>query len=487
MKCAGNYKGLACLMKKRWRVYTLLCIELGVVKVKDQALAKRMIDWGYSTGCFGTSMVSQVVLTWIIFFYSPPDPEAAFAPAMYAGAALAAGRVVGALADPLVAVWSDNRRGGAWGRRLPFMAGGGLPTVLAFTLLWRPPVAGSALINAIYLGLILSLFFFFYTVYTGPYLAILPELADTPERRLSLVEKQALFYIGGVAGAAVISGLLIDTYGFGVMSLVIGAMALLSFYVPVFQLRHVKWQPGDERRSFGSALQCIWQNRIFRLYVTAQVLFWFGLNMMVIAVPYVVTVLMFRDEGMVAMLMGLALCSALVGIGPITRAAKKRGTKAVYSFIMSWLGVNLLLIAFIGLGPVPAWLMGTIIVALAGIPMAGMFTLPNSLMAELAREGAATTGQRQEAAYFGVQGFMTKVSLVLSSTAASAILTAGGYQSGKDLGVRLLGLVAALCVGLGVVAFRKFPLGAPAPSSQPPAPPVPPPSSPTPPSLTRCG
>jgi len=175
-----------------------------------------------------------VFSAWIIYAYSPAPEQGltVHLPMAKVGLALGIGRVVDALADPLVGVWSDNTRS-PWGRRLPFVAAGAPLLALTFALLWQPPVAGSSDNNFYYLAVMSSAMLFFFTVAVAPYLALLPELARSPQDRVGLAAWQAAYTIIGAAVAVIGAGGLIERWGFPAMGRVMAAITLVSFLITI--------------------------------------------------------------------------------------------------------------------------------------------------------------------------------------------------------------------------------------------------------------
>ena len=136
------------------------------------------------------------------------------------------GRVVDAIADPIIARWSDNHSGHL-GRRIPFMLYSGILYTAVFIALFYPPATGESPLNSIYLTLMLGIYFALFTAYVCPHLALLPELARSNKDRVDLSTWKAVFSILGVAGAAVAGGMLIDSIGNYGMIWVMGGVGLV--------------------------------------------------------------------------------------------------------------------------------------------------------------------------------------------------------------------------------------------------------------------
>ena len=182
----------------------------------------------YGTGYIGIAIVTQTMLLWLQYFYAPP-PESGLStllPVGWVGWAILLGRIVDAIADPLVGAWSDATRT-PLGRRRPFLIYGALPLALSFAALWWAPTVLSDVGRMLYLTVMTSAFLFLFTVYTAPYLALLPELATSLQGRVRLATWQGVAQIVGLGIAMIGSGILIDNFGFGAMGVVLAVIALL--------------------------------------------------------------------------------------------------------------------------------------------------------------------------------------------------------------------------------------------------------------------
>ena len=129
------------------------------------------------------AIVDQIFAQWILYFYLPPE-SSGMKPIMapvFISIALAISRIVDMITDPAVGYISDkvNTR---WGRRIPFIAAGSIPLGLATVAFFYPPASNPTL-TFIYLAVIGSLFFTFYTIVGAPYNALIPEIGNIMEER----------------------------------------------------------------------------------------------------------------------------------------------------------------------------------------------------------------------------------------------------------------------------------------------------------------
>jgi glycoside/pentoside/hexuronide:cation symporter, GPH family len=161
------------------------------------------------------AIVDQIFAQWILYFYLPPESSGlkpVMAPLLIS-LALVISRFVDMVTDPVVGFLSDkvNTR---WGRRIPFIAVGIIPLAL-FTIAFFYPPMNNEKLAFIYLAIVGSMFFTFYTIVGAPYNSLIPEIGQTTEERLNLSTWQSVFRLVYTAIAMIIPGALIGMIGKG--------------------------------------------------------------------------------------------------------------------------------------------------------------------------------------------------------------------------------------------------------------------------------
>ena len=135
----------------------------------------------------GWQILATVVVSLGIYFYLPPEgaglqvqvsEEIFFGVLTAYGLARLIGGVIDSLADPLVGHFSDRSRS-RFGRRRYFLILGIVPMVVVPALLFFPPGEPGSHGIFIYLTVLLSVYYIFFTVYVAPYNALIPEIART--------------------------------------------------------------------------------------------------------------------------------------------------------------------------------------------------------------------------------------------------------------------------------------------------------------------
>ena len=412
----------------------------------------------YGIGSFGGSLLQQTVLLWVFYYYAPPEGQGLplRVSASLLGLALGAGRVVDALADPPIAYLSDRLRLRG-GRRRPFIFLGAPLLAFTFILLWMPPGGLSALGNFLYLGTTLGAFYFLFTVVMNPYTALLPDITPGGSGRVETAAWQAGFSLGGTAVAFIASSALIARYGFPVMGLVLAPLGLAALWTPAVSLRE-RAVP-EPPVAFAPAARAVLRSRPFQIFLAGLTLLWFGLSMVNLSLALVVTVLMGLPRGSVGTVLGGSIAVTLLSFPAIARVAQRSGKRRALLAAMTMAAAVVPFIGLIGrlpFGASAAW-QGYALIALAGPPIAGLFVLPNAILADIAEEHGRATGHRSEGMFFALQGLVFNGTTSLAAVALGVLLERFGYAPGNALGLRIVPAVAAVSVVLGALVFTRFP------------------------------
>lgn len=208
-----------------------------------------MIQLFYGLGV-SYAIVDQIFVQWVLYYYLPPESSGLkplIAP-VFITIALIISRFVDMIFDPLIGYLSDNLNT-RWGRRIPFIAIGGIPLALC-TIGFFYPIFFSS--TPVYLTLMGSLFFIFYSIVGAPYNALIPEIANNRIDRLNLSTWQSIFRLAYTAMAMILPGILIKHFGNGNTELGIRRMviflsifSLIGMYITVFGVRERKYGKAD--------------------------------------------------------------------------------------------------------------------------------------------------------------------------------------------------------------------------------------------------
>lgn len=422
--------------------------------------SRRLMFFMYAVGYLGIAILTQTTVKWYQYFYSPPEANQyglqTLIPIGLIGLAMILARIVDGVADPLVAYFSDKSRH-RLGRRVPFILYGSLPLVLSFILLWFPPVQGESIVNLIYLTIVLSLFFTFFTIVVGPYLALIGELTRTRQERISVTTMQGITQVIGVMIAEAGSGVVITAAGFPIMGISLGLIALVTLILtPIFVREENTSSDEPTSLSLLASIRLTLQNRNFMLYLAAYLTVWFGINTLTITMPYITEILLGKTPETSGFLIAGAFILALLFSPFIPKITEKHSKKQVMMVTSIFFAVVLFATGLFG--TVIPYTLAAAIVILAGIPIAVIFVVPNAMVADIAELDGIAHGQHREGMFFGVQGLIMKIVIGLSSFVTPMLFNTFGYSSESPLGLQLSGPLAGAAMILGIWVLSKYSL-----------------------------
>ena len=425
----------------------------------------------YASEMVGNQAVAQTRNLWLLFFLAPPVSEklpSAVSAVSVAGfdldarvliaLVLTGGRIIEAFDDPIIGWWSDRTKS-RWGRRIPFVLLSTPFYGLFFALLWFTPWGGANALNAIYIFVVLELFFLFSTLSAGPYEAMLPELARGHRDRVSVVGWQFYFgLLGGVLGL-VASGFIIDSLDFKVMGGIIALFGIAFRYIGLAGVwdRAPRDTPPAEIGLIEAVTSTL-RNRQFLFFLPTFVLFQTAMGMVLAWVPFMVSGLLGReDEGRVtSMLTGAAIIAMALSAIALWRLGNTKGKRWVYSTSMLIGAGYLPFLFFLGMAPgIPVLIQGLVMAFLVGVPMAGVNLLPKAITADITDYDEIRTGMRREAMFYATQNLFEKIASSFSPFLLSLVLTLGDTAD-DPLGIRLVGPVAGVIAFMGFWLFRGY-------------------------------
>lgn len=427
----------------------------------------------YAIGELGVSMAPQVVVGWLLYFYSPPVEEGkvSYVPLVALGILLALGRLSEGFSNPFVGHLSDTLRS-RWGRRIPFMVFGAPILSISFVLMWFPLTHGPSLANTIYLGTLLVVFWFAYAATVAPYLSLLPEITPYSQERVVLSSWMALSDVLGLLLGMALVGAIIDNFkdgitilrihiadGYKIVALLFGILTLLCFYAVVATIRETKHSRKKEVPfSFlRSGWECL-KNFSFIPFVLSGSCYRLSLDMVVAAIPFAVVVIMKSTEAMAGATQGVIVIMAVVFFPLVNYLTEKYGKRFIYLISFIFMAIIMCLLPTVGHWPIFSPLVqGFILFGLSAFPVSIYLVIYRPLLADVIDYDEKLTGFRREAMYNGMEGLITRFAAALAPILLTTIFSKYGNTPQHSLGIVLVGPVAGLVTFLGFFLFLKFP------------------------------
>ena len=442
----------------------------------------------FSADHVGLQAISYFRQTWLLFFLVPvagegmarvpavPLPFTFTAPfwlpwvggfviesigaRVLAGSMIFAGRFIDAFTDPLIGWWSDRTRS-PWGRRIPFILFSAPFYALFGALVWFLPVEGSSWWNALYLVMMLELFFTAATMSSGALEALVPELTRTAQERMSVVNYIFLFAVVGAGLGLVGGGFIKDAYGFQIAGTFFAALALLFRYLSLSAIwRHAPRDITPATVPFWPGFKQTLRNSQFIAFLPTFVMFTTGVGVMQGWVPFfAVGVLLQEQDGAASGFLSMSVIAGVVAAGIVIRmifASGRVSKRRVYGVCIVISGLLFPMVGLAGLAMTGALLVqGLVFMFIAGMPMAAVFQLPKGLTADIADYDALVRGERREAMFYSTQNFFEKLTFALPPLLLSLVLQLGDSAE-NPLGIRLAPVMAGALVLLGFTLWPRY-------------------------------
>ncbi|GAB6089249.1 MFS transporter [Spirochaeta dissipatitropha] len=429
----------------------------------------------YANGTLGFSIMDNIYGVYLVFFLLPPKelgmPELIDNRPLLFGITIIGiinlfGRIIDSLADPFIAWLSDNATFRI-GRRKFFILTGSIPFALTGALLFFQPTTGISTANAWYTALLLGLFFFFYTWFMAPSLALIPELSRNNADRVNLTVMQAVFTLVGAIIVMIVSPIIWEAFqtaglsvsrSFQFSMLILALIAAVSMFtsgLPVNEKRYSRGKPANVKLM--ESIKMTVQNRWFIIYMIGTILYWFAFNMIRAAIAYYPIVLLNRESGFQTLLMAALFGTAFIVFFFLPLLSRRFSNKQLMLAGMLSLSVGMTFTIFVPAFGEYASAAALVQMAVLGFPVSILLVIPNAAVADLSELDSFRRGINREAMFFGTQGLFMKVNYGIALAITASLFAFFGKDAAEPLGVMLTGPVGGLFVLIGFFVFRFYP------------------------------
>jgi glycoside/pentoside/hexuronide:cation symporter, GPH family len=400
---------------------------------------------GYAMGSFGTGIFSTVPAVLLLYFCT----ETLKISGAVAGALILLPKVWSIVWDPFVGTWSD-RSANPWGRRRPFMAAGIIGMVMAFVALFNVPNmaldATTAWVGVAYFALATL-----YSLFAVPYIAVPAQVSTDQSTLASLVSWRMVFVMVGILIGAAGAPMLVEVGGggrggYGFMGWVIGAMCLIIMALPFIMLRGRDGPAdlGTERDHKNNLLvdmKEVLENHRFRRLALAYLAQAIAFGAVSAALPYVITKGLGRNDGDIGTALGVYLLATLIAVPFWSWAGKCYGLNRVLNWASLSYGVSVVAIGALVLTHAD-WSTALLVLAVTGIPFAGLQVLPFTLVGEVIRAEARDS----EGRYTGVWTAVEKLGLSIGPALVGITLSLSSGAVALGIGLFVCFVPPLLCL-----------------------------------------
>ncbi|MBQ8278572.1 MAG: MFS transporter [Roseburia sp.] len=421
-------------------------------------------------GDFSRGLINGIITTYLLTFFIPTNANTTL-PQFFAGAALVMaiirgiGTVVDAITDPWVANLTDNCKS-KLGRRIPFMRWSAIPYGLCCLMIFFPPVQGSSVVNAIWVGVMLVLYYLFSTLYNIPYTALQAEIVAEPKKRVFLYTMVSLFYVVSSAlvfCTSMLKGMLMDAgvpeiWAFRIPFIVCCTVGAITALIPGFAIREQDYvTPKPYHQSVGQALKATFSYPNFTIITVGYLVMWIAFTFFNTAEVYYITNLLALSDAWVTYVTVISIGVGVATYPLVNVLARKVGKKplllgACITYVILYCSIYnyKLVIALLG-APVFAILIGLII----AFPIAITNIIPSSMFADLAQYDAIISGENRAGMFLAARNFANKLCQAVVVIACSLLLGKGAQGTGAATseGVQATALVAMIFVAISIVIY----------------------------------
>ena len=398
----------------------------GLAGIRDRRLdaaPTRAQSIAFGASGFPTQLMAHTFSAFVVYFYVT---HLGVPPAWVAGAMIAHG-ILNAVLNPVVGALSDRIRT-PWGRRIPWIGLGIVPLVVAFALVWMPPALPPAGAIVWFL-VVVALYDIAFVVVVLNISALFPEIfRTTAERARGNVPRQIFAILGmvlGTAGAPALYG----SIGWPGMALVLSAvcLVLLVWSFVGGMIERTVPEAASEAMTWVGQMRFTFANRAFVPYVLGSLFVQTSVAVILAAIPFYVRYSLHGAEGEGSILLGAIFVTAIPSIVLWSAVVRRTSPRTAVLWSVGVFGVAVL--GYL----LPVSVLAAALVGVAvGVGVGGLLQLLEVMLGQIIDEDAVRTGHRREGAYFGVNGFVVRGSVVLQAVVAAVVLTASGFDASLD-------------------------------------------------------
>ena len=423
-------------------------------------------------GDFSRGMINGIITTYLLTFFIPTNANTTL-PQFFLNAALimaiirGIGTVVDAITDPWVAGLTDNCKHKR-GRRIPFLRWSAVPYGLCCLMIFFPPVNGTSYVNAVWVGVLLILYYLFSTLYNIPFSALQAEIVADPKRRVFLYTMNSLLYVVSnalVFCTSMVKGMLMgagipEIWALRIPFIVCAIGGTIAALVPAFAIREQDYiTPKTYSQPLGQALKAIFSYKNFSIITIGYLVMWVAFTFFNTAQVYYITNLLALPDMWVTIVTVISIAVGVCTYPLVNILARKVGKKplligACITYVLLYFGIYNYQFVVSTIG---AEAFALVIGFSIAMPIAITNIIPASMFADLAQYDTIKTGLNRAGMFLAARNFVNKLCQSIVVIACATLLGKGadGTGAATSEGVQSTALVACIFVAcaLGIYFF----------------------------------
>ena len=295
-----------------------------------------------------------------------------------------------------------------FGRRKTGLLIGVIPTIITFVLFLIPLNDSATILNTVWFGVILCLFYSFYTLTMLTYYATFREVCATEKDVMFLSNVKSIFDVVYFSlGFALIPIFIGMKLNIRMVALIFLPLSL-TMLIPFFMLKENSSDKSlevSERITLMDSFKCSLKNKTFIYWMCTISIVTIGLQLFLGGINEV-----FSSTGLnMTVVMASSFAPVPLTIMAYNKFMKKRGLGFAYRFVLTVFAIGMLVLLFCYFNPFNLTPLGLHIVAVLGgifisFSIGAFFSITYSVPSNIAELEYKRTGKTVSAMYFAVQG-----------------------------------------------------------------------------------
>lgn len=365
-------------------------------------------------------------------------------------------KIIDGVIDVPMASFTDQLKS-RWGRRRPSLVIGLVPMIAAYVLFILGPKGEPMLGTTIYYGVLLCVFYSFYTLTMVTYYATYTEIVENEEQRGIISNTKSVcdivyFILGYVGVRMLLNGMNIQKVGLIVLPLA------ATMLIPLFMIKepsNLGQKTGKSEQSVGliASLRYTFKNHAFVKWMVVYSFMTFGVQLFLGGInEYFSFVHMNMIYVMLAAFLPVPFTLMLYN-----KLIKKRGFGFAFRYTLITFSVGMVAMFFVGLmGQGMSKTVLSIVTGLiSSLAIGALFAVAYSIPSQLAAEEEEKTGVANSAMYFAVQGLFSGVA---TGIATGIVLVAlKGTEKNPTDAIKYMTAISALGTLIALVLTYRLP------------------------------
>jgi len=418
---------------------------------------------GYGIGDIGSNIFIVTTGMFLLFYLTN---VLGIEPAL-AGLALLVPKLWDVISDPIMGAISDVTHS-RWGRRRPYLLAASIPFGLVFCLLFVAPNTESDLATVVWVGLLFALSCTVFTIYNIPYSAMVAEMTDDYNERMSVTSFRM---VGSSIGVLLAGGLampLVDfggggVAGFRLMGILLGLLITIFCLAGFWGTRRVKTLVAVKPKiPLAEQIKIAFKNTPFKLLVSMYALQSLAIGVLMAGQIYYVKYVMGMPDASVGLVSAVLFITAIAFIPVWVRVGVKLGKIKAYKLGIGILTVMLFSLLFT---QPDQELLFFIQMFLLGIGFSSFQLFPFSMLPDTIEYDELQSKLRREGIFSGVWASGQKTAYAVGPSLIGFTLSLSGFALGAEQpasvvsGIRLIFCVfTALLFLLSLIPFKAYDL-----------------------------